>query len=107
MKRTPASKRPSVLISFMNYALNNNLNSHPQFIYDETGSITGYKTVGGADTVFPFSNAEIIEFTATGTYKNPTITFENRYKSDIGVLKPQGFTVPLRRNQSDTITSAT
>lgn len=27
----------------------------PQFIYDETGKITGYKSPGGADTVFPFS----------------------------------------------------
>lgn len=28
----------------------------PDFIYDATGKITGYKTPGGADTVFPFSN---------------------------------------------------
>lgn len=33
--------------------LNNNL---PQFIYDSTGKITGYKTLGGADTVFPFKS---------------------------------------------------
>ena len=36
-------------------SLNNNLNSRPQFIYDSSGKITGYKTKAGADTVFPFS----------------------------------------------------
>ncbi len=35
------------------------LNSHPEFIYDESGKITGYKTPGGADTVFPFSVTKI------------------------------------------------
>ena len=35
--------------------LSNSLNSHPQFIYDSSGKITGYKTKAGADTVFPFS----------------------------------------------------
>lgn len=33
------------------------LESQPDFVYDEAGKITGYKTkIGGADTVFPFSN---------------------------------------------------
>lgn len=31
------------------------INNLPEFIYDSEGKITGYKTVGGADTVFPFS----------------------------------------------------
>lgn len=37
-------------------ALNNNLVSRPDWITDSTGKITGYKTPGGADTVFPFSD---------------------------------------------------
>ena len=35
--------------------LNNHLAQQPNFIYDSAGKITGYKTPGGADTVFPFS----------------------------------------------------
>ena len=34
----------------------NNLVSRPDWITDSTGKITGYKTPGGADTVFPFSD---------------------------------------------------
>lgn len=38
-------------------AVNNNfLMSRPEWITDSTGKITGYKTPGGADTVFPFIN---------------------------------------------------
>ncbi len=33
----------------------NNLMQQPEWIKDSTGKITGYKTPGGADTVFPFS----------------------------------------------------
>lgn len=36
--------------------LNNNLQQQPEFIYDSTGKITGYKTQAGADAVFPFSD---------------------------------------------------
>ena len=36
-------------------AVNTLSNNLPQFIYDEEGKITGYKTKDGADTVFPFS----------------------------------------------------
>ena len=37
--------------------IDNSLESQPQFVYDEDGKITGYTTkIGGADTVFPFSN---------------------------------------------------
>lgn len=38
--------------------------SRPEFITDENGKITGYKTLGGADTVFPFSSFYLI---ANGT----------------------------------------
>lgn len=31
------------------------MESQPNFVYDSTGKITGYKTKVGADTVFPFS----------------------------------------------------
>ncbi|MBD5463241.1 MAG: hypothetical protein HDR24_09335 [Lachnospiraceae bacterium] len=37
--------------------LNSHLAQQPNFIYDSTGKITGYKTPGGADTVFPFKNS--------------------------------------------------
>lgn len=37
-------------------ALNNKLMSRPEWITNESGEITGYKTPGGADTVFPFNN---------------------------------------------------
>ena len=36
--------------------LTDSLEEQPQFIYDENGKITGYKTKVGADSVFPFSN---------------------------------------------------
>lgn len=36
-------------------------NDLPEFVYDENGKITGYKTsIGGADTVFPFSSEDKI-----------------------------------------------
>ena len=39
----------------------------PEWIEDATGKITGYKTLGGADTVFPFKNLpEKFIITATG-----------------------------------------
>ncbi len=47
--------------------LNNNLNQQPKFIYGSDGKITGYKTPGGADTVFPFYNYR----TATGSGATP------------------------------------
>lgn len=34
--------------------VNSSLDEQPDFIYDATGKITGYKTKAGADTVFPF-----------------------------------------------------
>ena len=39
-------------------SLNNNLNAMPQWITDSAGKITGYKTKGGADTVFPFNKID-------------------------------------------------
>lgn len=39
--------------------LNSNL---PEFIYDENGRITGYKSKDGADTVHPFINGYISKF---------------------------------------------
>lgn len=36
--------------------INSSLESQPNFVYDSTGKITGYKTKVGADTVFPFSS---------------------------------------------------
>ncbi len=39
--------------------MSTDLDGRPEFIYDESGKIIGYKTQGGADTVFPFSEAKI------------------------------------------------
>lgn len=39
--------------------INSSLESQPDFIYDETGKITGYKTKAGADTVFPFKSGNV------------------------------------------------
>lgn len=38
-------------------ALINDLAQQPEFLYDSSGKITGYKSPGGADTVFPFNKA--------------------------------------------------
>ena len=39
--------------------INDSLGEQPQFVYDEEGKITGYKTkTGGADTVFPFNSGK-------------------------------------------------
>jgi len=38
--------------------LNNKLAGLPEWIQDASGKITGYKTPGGADTVFPFNSLE-------------------------------------------------
>ncbi len=45
--------------------LYNNLMQQPEWIKDSTGKITGYKTPGGADTVFPFKTNYRITFTVT------------------------------------------
>lgn len=44
----------------------NDLAQQPEFLYDSSGKITGYKSPGGADTVFPFSG------TAELLWSNPT-----------------------------------
>ena len=38
--------------------LNDKLAGQPEFLYDASGKITGYKTPGGADTVFPFTDTK-------------------------------------------------
>ena len=38
--------------------LNNKLAGQPEFLYNASGKITGYKTPGGADTVFPFTDTK-------------------------------------------------
>ncbi len=40
--------------------LNDKVSSQPEWIQDSTGKITGYKTPGGADTVFPFNCGDFI-----------------------------------------------
>lgn len=51
-------------------------NDLPEFVYDENGKITGYKTsIGGADTVFPFSSGSKIEPDAIIGYDKNTTNF--------------------------------
>ena len=113
----------------------NNLTSRPQWITDPvTGKITGYKTQGGADTVFPFSSiksgqvqiarqsSETIVtgfrpgFIAASLYKNDSGYFDvifynasnlgNRYIGSEAVLTllDNGFTVKSNFNNTSTLT---
>lgn len=38
--------------------IENAFDKQPEWVYDETGKITGYKTKAGADTEFPFSSGK-------------------------------------------------
>ena len=42
--------------------INSNISVIPEFIMDESGKITGYKTEAGADTVFPFIDEDSIQY---------------------------------------------
>ena len=42
---------------------NSSLESQPNFVYDSTGKITGYRTKAGADTVFPFKSGGTVMLT--------------------------------------------
>lgn len=53
--------------------LNNDLNQLPEFIYDESGRITGYKGKGGADTVFPFSRTLNFRVTRGGNMNDGSL----------------------------------
>ena len=61
--------------------LNNHLAQQPNFIYDSTGKIIGYKTPGGADTVFPFNKGLNYDQQAS-SYTDRY--YENRAGSDNG-----------------------
>lgn len=51
---------PSIVFPCIFLLPSDSLGEHPTFVYDEDGKITGYKTkIGGADTVFPFSNSNL------------------------------------------------
>lgn len=76
--------------------LNNNLMSHPQFICDDTGKITGYKTKVGADTVFPFNCGDglkllylryVIGASAGVPYGSINIQFKNESGKNMSVDK--------------------
>lgn len=72
--------------------LNNDLAQQPEFVYDSTGKITGYKTPGGADTVFPFSSGNAIYL---GTAVNNTFDVKNVYP-DWANLTADNFIVGCR-----------
>ena len=78
-KRASRLRLISFILSFHSSELNNNLNSHPQFIYDDEGRITGYKTKAGADTVFPFSR-DVEQVYKSGWVT--TKTYKHTYTAD-------------------------
>lgn len=53
------------------------LESQPNFVYDSTGKITGYKTKVGADTVFPFKSDRTVMLTipSQARYADQAATF--------------------------------
>ena len=59
------------------YKLNSSLESQPNFVYDSTGKITGYKTKVGADTVFPFKSGGTVMLTipSQARYADQAATF--------------------------------
>ncbi len=71
--------------------INNNLKQQPLFIYNSSGEITGYKTSGGADTVFPFSKIKKIQstkgksITADSDYMGIVVAATNSSASDIKI----------------------
>ena len=73
-------------------AINSNISVIPEFIMDESGKITGYKTEAGADTVFPFNNAVKIINLGTGTSFNVSSQkgYQNFTKDNFFVI-PESF----------------
>ena len=57
--------------------VNSSLESQPNFVYDSTGKITGYKTKVGADTVFPFKSGGTVMLTipSQARYADQAATF--------------------------------
>lgn len=57
--------------------INSSLESQPNFVYDSTGKITGYKTKVGADTVFPFKSDRTVMLTipSQARYADQAATF--------------------------------
>lgn len=56
---TANTSNENVASAMVTKGLINDLAQQPDWITDATGKITGYKTPGGADTVFPFSPNKI------------------------------------------------
>ena len=57
--------------------VNSSLERQPNFVYDSTGKITGYKTKVGADTVFPFKSGGTVMLTipSQARYADQAATF--------------------------------
>lgn len=60
--------------------LNNKLAEQPEWIQDGTGKITGYKTPGGADTVFPFSSYKVQKGSVTVASNKNRVTVNTQSK---------------------------
>lgn len=65
------------------------MESQPDFVYDETGKITGYKTKAGADTVFPFKSgytvSDLKTFTS-GTLKSAQTWVDTGFSGDVNKI---------------------
>lgn len=90
--------------------LYNNLNAQPDFIYDSTGKITGYKTQAGADTVFPFSSGEVSFVSGSASASPVSISFTpscNTSSVVIGGSRYGGvFTASIKDSSDNVIASA-
>ena len=84
--------------------VNASLENQPEFVYDENGQITGYKTkIGGADSVFPFSRGNF-PCIIIGTHSKGAIAIQvigyfdeegNLSGCDVYVNRDKSYTIDL------------
>lgn len=92
------------IISFTE--LNDNLQGFHPVIDPETGQMTGYKTtVGGADTVFPFSsvNKITIKLRIWGTWSYDTRTLYDTTATIVYTKSPSGWTSSTQGFESKSV----
>ena len=92
--------------------INSSLNEQPDFIYDATGKITGYKTKAGADKVFPFRHGIVSFKMSQGNYSGGNVKFFGIDVTDFEKIAYYGstnfvFTVVNENNQQVGAYSAT
>lgn len=84
--------------------LSNDLAQKPDFIYDSTGKITGYKSPGGADTVFPFNSGPYIKSVVATTSGVADSWSYNNYSLAV-VICPNGASNIVMKNIGNGISS--